>query len=168
MASFAYALDFLIPHEGGTSNNPNDSGGRTKYGVTQASLTAFMTAHPACGFSDDVYALTLTQAATFYATAGYWKFSTLKSDQVGAKLLDMSVNMGSHQAVKLAQQILGVTVDGQYGPATEAAINAQDPSAFVAALCQSSADYYQSLVVSRPLNAVFLRGWLKRAADVPK
>ena len=128
MASFVAALDFMLPHEGGISNNPNDKGGRTKYGVTQASLNTFINQNPTCGFSDDVFALTLTQAAFFYAHAGYWFCDQVDDQRVASKLFDMAVNMGTTRAIKIAQTLLGVDADGIFGHASLRAINSQVPS----------------------------------------
>lgn len=167
MASFVAALDFMLPHEGVESDHPDDKGGKTKYGVTQAALNSFIHDHPESGLSDDVFALTLTQAAFFYAHAGYWLFDKVEDQRVASKLFDMSVNMGARQAVKLAQTILGVTADGSFGPKTLAAINAQAPSEFVDRLCLASADFYRRIAL-KGNNHVFLRGWLNRAMAQPK
>ena len=168
MASFVAALDFMLPHEGGESNNPNDSGGKTKYGVTQSSLNTFIHQNPTCGFSDDVFALTLTQAAFFYAHAGYWFGDQIDDQRVASKLFDMAVNMGTTRAVKIAQTLLGVDADGIFGHASLRAINSQVPSDdFVHRLCLASADYYRQIAL-KGNNSVFLRGWLNRAMDQPK
>ena len=167
MASFSLALEYMLPHEGVESNHPNDHGGRTKYGITQRSLDMFNHARPGFGLPTDVYAVTLAQAQIFYSHAGYWQFDGVKDQRIASKLFDMSVNMGGHQALKLAQPILGVTVDGLYGPATEAAINAQDPIILLAGLCVAAATFYRGLAAKDPSQEVFLKGWLARAHSVP-
>jgi len=168
MSEFAPALEFMLPHEGGSSNNPKDKGGKTKYGITQASLDRFNHDRPGFGLPADVYALLLKDAEVFYANAGYWLFAGVESQQIASKLFDMSVNMGPRQAVRLAQSTLGVTVDGSFGPKTMAAINAQAPSEIIPDLCAACIQFYYGIVTREPDQAVFLKGWLSRARSVPQ
>jgi type VI secretion system secreted protein VgrG len=166
MADFFRALPFLLRHEGGWSDNPADPGGATNFGITLAEAQRH-------GIPDATALLHITpdQVAAIYK-ADYWRFDGLTGQAVATKLLDMAANMGLGTAVKLAQGALngigaGLQEDGHYGPATEASLNAVDPSRVVGLLCQASADHYRDIVSLRPASGVFLRGWLNRAAEVP-
>ena len=56
MADFQIAVHKTLVHEGGFVDNKNDSGGQTKYGITQADL-------PGVSIKD----ITLEQAVAYYA-----------------------------------------------------------------------------------------------------
>ena len=99
---------------------------------------------------------------------GYWRYDGLRSQSLATKIFDLAVNMGLGMGVRLAQAAVGARVDGEYGPATEAALNAANPNHVMDALCCSAAARYQAIVRSRPASRKFLRGWLKRAAEVPE
>jgi len=161
MANLAPALLFLLPHEGGWSNDPDDPGGATMHGITLrvAQRYGIMTEDALRAISDE-------DVERIYR-AEFWRFDGITSQLVASKIFDLDVNMGLGTAVRLAQQILGVAVDGSYGPATEAAINAQDPYALVAQLCAAAAGHYRVIVANRPASAKYLAGWLARAAAVP-
>lgn len=65
MNNFQSAMQFIIPHEGGYVNNPNDPGGETNYGIAKRS-------HP----DVDIKNLTLAQALNIYLNE-YWNFNHL-------------------------------------------------------------------------------------------
>jgi lysozyme family protein len=79
----------------------------------------------------------------------------------------MAVNMGPAAAVKILQLAVLVAPDGKWGPKTLAAANAVDARGLLAALCEGSAAHYRAIVEKRPASAKFLKGWLKRAKEVP-
>ncbi len=171
MAEFPAALPFVLAHEGGQVNDPDDPGGATNFGVTQATLDRWNEKHPEAAFPASVNDLSLDQASAIYR-ADYWRFDGLDEQRVATKLLDMAVNMGLGTAVKLAQEALNdlgacLRVDGAYGPKTEATINSVGADRMLALLCAASADHYQALAAWRPASRKFLKGWLKRAAEVP-
>lgn len=152
MASFDYAILTVLRNEGGYVNNPADPGGETRYGISKRSYPNL-----------DIAALTLDQAEAIYKK-DFWKFSGVNDQAVATKLFDTYVNM-QHAAIKLAQHILSVTVDGGYGPATEQAINSWDPTVFLTAYRKAIAQHYHDIVTASPEKHVFLNGWLTRAAQ---
>lgn len=88
----------------------------------------------------------------FYRT-NFWAPSrdNIASQSVANWLFDKSVNMGINQAVKLVQRAAGVTDDGQFGPATLAAINATDPAQLVKAAHNQAVKFYQALHDKDPI-----------------
>ena len=167
---FDIALPFVLKHEGGFSNDPDDPGGKTNYGVTQDTLTRVRAKD--ASLPKDVTDLTVDQAKRVYALGGYWIWDGIGNQGVATKLFDMAVNMGPHTAVALAQRAmnrLGVDLlaDGILGPHTLIAINASDPMAVMGSLCVVSANHYKAIVDNHPVQVKWLKGWLSRAADVP-
>jgi lysozyme family protein len=113
--SFELAFEHVIGHEGGYVNDPRDPGGETKFGISKR-------AYP----NEDIKNLTKERAFELYR-ADYW--SRIRGDElphgIAVCLFDYAVNSGITQAVKTLQRALGVTVDGDFGPATLAALKAR-------------------------------------------
>lgn len=164
MADFLKALPFALRHEGGFSDHPADKGGRTNLGVTQATLDMFRRRDASLPL--DVADLTQEQAAQIYR-AGYWFFDGVANQAVATKLLDMAVNLGPVRAVMLCQRALGgaVQMDGRWGPKTEAAVNACPD--LLDRLCLEQETFYRRIVERDTSQAIFLKGWTRRAREVP-
>lgn len=167
MASFDDALAFVLPHEGGWSDNPNDPGGPTNHGIT------LRTAQLRLGISspEELKEITPQQVADIYR-ADYWRFGAVTDQRIASKLLDLAVNLGLKTAVMIAQRALGavgdaVMVDGVWGPATQKAANSVDAAELLEALCKAAAAHYEGLASANPRLAVFLHGWIARAYDIP-
>ena len=148
MASFELAIPTVLENEGGYVNDPDDAGGETNFGISKASYP-----------NVDIKNLTKEEASAIYQR-DFWKFDGINDQAVATKLFDAYVNMKSH-AINAAQEVTGQTVDGKYGPHTEAAINAARDflTTFRARLVQ----YYQEIVEYYPEDEKFLKGWLRRA-----
>ncbi len=168
MAAFEPAIAWVLPHEGGYSNDPADSGGATMYGITEATARRN-------GYQGDMRDLDLDTAKSIYETdPEYWPGLEQVNDQaVAAKILDMRVNFGKGGATRIVQQAVNtlvdppVAVDGGWGPDTLDAVNTADPKALVSALASTAADHYKAIAQSQPQKAKFLNGWLDRAFKIP-
>lgn len=173
MADLKQALDFVFGNEGGFVDNPADHGGATNLGVTQATLDAARKARPKAGYPKSVKDLTRDQAIDIYAKDYAPKgWDDITDQAVATVLLDMAINSGQSRAVTLMQRALcaiggQVGVDGSFGPATLAAINAAEPHALLGAFRQQRVAFYHHLVDANPTQAVFLKGWLRRADAIP-
>jgi len=175
MANFDYAIKIILKHEGGLSDNPHDPGGLTNWGITIPFLTDFMCqkylGHPAPATREDIRNMTRDTAIQIYKDQ-VWdpnRYGELTNDQVGTKVFDVTVNMGEKWGETFAQQSanrLGqsLVVDGQIGSKSIAAINLCDPNAFLVEYCKQQKERYEQLVLHNPSLAVFLKGWLIRAA----
>ncbi len=150
MADFNLAIPVVLGNEGGYVNDPNDPGGETKYGISKASYP-----------NVDIANLTVAQATAIYLR-DFWLFGGVMAQNVATKLFDTYVNE-RHDAIKIAQRVVGATIDGNYGPHTEAAINAVDPDFFLDKFRAALISHYQAIVAAHPNEEKFLAGWLRRA-----
>ena len=154
-------LTEVIRREGGYVHDPADRGGPTKYGITQRTLRAW---RGQAVTADDVRRLTTDEARTIYRRRyvddpGFARLP----DPLRAQVVDNGVLSGPRQAVKdLQRAIGGVTVDGQLGPQTRAALRQRGVAAVHARLIQVRASRIGRIVQRRPEQARFLTGWLTR------
>ena len=119
--NFDTAFDLLITHEGGFSNHPDDPGGATMYGVTEAVARAE-------GYTGAMRDLTLDFAKQVYRKR-YWDACRCDQmpDVLRYPLFDAAVNSGPGQAIKWLQSAVGVKADGAIGPVTQQAVNMAAP-----------------------------------------
>ena len=160
MDAFEQAFEYTMGFEGWseTTNDPDDPGGLTKFGVSK-------TNHP----NVDVANLTLDGAKAIYRK-GYWdaiKGDQIASGRVAIKFFDMAVNMGTKRATKMVQEALGdmgrsVAVDGVMGPKTLEALNGVDDDVLFVFLVPLLEAFYRGL--GKPK---YIKGWLRRARTLP-
>jgi lysozyme family protein len=173
MADFEKAYQFMIPNEviryGDPrcifySNDPDDKGGATAWGVTEEVARKH-------GYTGDMIDFTEAQSREVYRE-DYWKYDGITDQRVASKLFDMAVNMGPERAHKIIQMIVfplnPERRDGVFGPKTLAAVNAHDPHELVAELAKSCGTFYRGLVAKEMKNQKFLTGWLRRAKRIPE
>ena len=154
-------LDDLIRREGGYVHDPVDRGGPTNYGITQRTLRAWRGQSVTAA---DVRRLTRDEARAIYRRryVDAPGFATLP-DPLRAQVIDDAVLSGPRHAVKdLQRAIGGVTVDGQLGPQTRAALRQQGVAGVHARLLQVRAARIGRIVHRDPSQARFLNGWLAR------
>lgn len=151
MADFRKALEITLKHEGGETV---DSGGYTKWGISQK-------AYPGL----DIKNMSRAKMESIYRR-DYWdkiKGDQIKDQNAAAVLFDYAVNAGAGAAIKAAQTVLGVNVDGGIGPQTLAAINRAGPG-FAGRLTKYRVSFYTRLAASNPAKyGKYLAGWIKRA-----
>jgi len=162
MADFDKALAYVLRHEGGWSDHPLDPGGATNYGITLKTAQRH-----GINSKAELKAMSQAKAAEIYR-ADYWRFDGINDDRVATKVFDMAVNMGVATAVMILQKAVGAVADGGIGPKTLAAVNAADPAAVLTGLCTGSKAHYLDITERKPSQLTFLKGWLKRAAEVPQ
>jgi lysozyme family protein len=153
------AAQWVLKNEGEWSDHPSDRGGRTKFGITEATARRH---------GLQVEDVTEADAVRIFVE-DYWRFDRIKSDVVATKLFDIAVNCGTVSAVIMLQRalrILGrteVKVDGRLGRFTLTAANATRDWVLLAALTYLQMDKYVGLAEKDPTQQVFLGGWLARA-----
>ena len=171
--AFEAAIKTVLEHEGGFVDDPDDPGGATDFGIS----LRFLQSQGELGDIDrdgyidvdDVRALNRQDAIHLYRIA-FWdryRYAELPA-AIGAKLLDLAVNMGPRQAHLCLQRALGacgfrLAEDGVLGPATRAAAGAPPERALLAAMRSEAGGFYRALVAARPNFTKYLDGWLRRA-----
>lgn len=155
----------LIQTEGGFSDHPNDPGGPTNYGITQATLEWWLKRPVTL---NDIKAITPTLASEIYTTL-YVKNPGF--DQLGvpeylqAQLIDFGVNSGPRLAIMKLQTLLGVEADGDIGPETKAAIVGVDPQKLNNRLVIERLKMVGRIISRDKSQAVFAAGWINRACS---
>ena len=102
-ADFNQAVDFTLRAEGKLSNNPNDKGGLTKFGVTQArwlqyrAKAASLTGNSIASLPQSVSNITVDQAIEFYFTE-FWTAPgiALLPRELQVPAFDFYVNSGDN------------------------------------------------------------------------
>lgn len=171
MAAISPALQVVLSHEvdprkGSYSNDPNDKGGPTNYGITIATYRRFFPGATV----EDVKSMPMGHVEMIY-TAGYWRpigLDEIGDQNVATKIFDIGVNCGPGAASAMAQRAccaLGrdVKVDGWIGPKTREVINSISPFEFIQALKEQQRDYYLDIVEHDRSQLVFLYTWMRRA-----
>lgn len=167
---FEKIIGRLLKAEGGYTDDPDDKGGPTNWGIIQSELAAWR-GHAVS--KDDVKNLTLDEAIKIYK-AKYWDkmgLDQLTDERLQLAIFDQGVNRGTVTAVKQAQQIAnlfgaGITTDGVNGPVTSKKLNAIDPVNFCREFLQASEHAYVNIVIRNPTQIKFLRGWLNRVHNL--
>lgn len=182
--NFEYALAFLLPHEGLYSDAKNDGGGPTKFGISLRFVDEdninIDVNHDGPANKTDVLLMSKDEAAKIYRE--YWwdkyKYYLIEDKNVAAKVFDMSVNMGGHQAHKLLQEALNnvrigpeLIVNGKLDSKTFNAANILIHKCYEHDVLESlkdvEANFYIDLVQEHPKLKPFLMGWLHRANAQP-
>lgn len=153
MANFSIAVAITLQNEGGYVDNPKDSAGATKYGITQEDM-------PGVNIAD----ITVNQAQEYYSE-NYWKplYGQIADQEIASKTFDMGVLFGVRTAVHMLQQAIGVEpTDGVFGVDTLDHLNQTDPTTALNAFKRELIDYVYSIVTNKPSQRVFLKGWINR------
>ncbi|MEJ1963395.1 MAG: glycosyl hydrolase 108 family protein [Gammaproteobacteria bacterium] len=160
-AAFKSALPFVLQWEGGFVDHPNDPGGRTNKGITQAVYDQWRAAQGSP--AQDVKLIADADVEAIYE-ANYWLAA--RSDRLLTPLdlvqFDTAVNMGVNRAVRFLQHSVGCAIDGDFGEGTSEAVAGCDQGQAVIEYCMARETYYRTLAGSKPKLAVFLKGWLNR------
>lgn len=154
--NFDAAFAKVLGHEGGFSNHPDDPGGATRFGVTEAVAREV-------GYRGDMRELPIELAKRIYLER-YWQ--AVRADElppgIRHTLFDAAVNSGPRQAVLWLQRALGVTADGILGPQTLAAAHEVSADALRSRILAQRLKFMSAL----PNWPAFSRGWARRIADL--
>ena len=152
--TFDEAVAIVIAHEGGDAitDDPDDPGGLTKYGISQR-------AYPAV----EIRTLTYARAAALYRR-DYWDRLRCGDLPAGLDLavFDGGVNQGVGFAAKALQRDAGARPDGVIGPLTLAAVRRRSPPDLLTDFMARRMKRYAGL----PNAWKFMRGWSRRTFDI--
>ena len=167
-------LDTVLDHEGGYTDNPDDSGNinsngevvGTNFGISAEAYEEYFDKVPS---AEDMKNLTQDTARQIYK-ANYIKPVTDNlgidpSEKVFKQVVDMTINHGYGNTVKIVQDALGIDIDGKSGPGTRSAIDAANPDQLNQELVKSRIKFYNDIVKGDASQAQFLKGWQTRAAS---
>lgn len=175
MTLFNELIDEIIEIEGGYVDDPNDSGGKTKAGITETVARAY-------GFQGKMQDLPDSLIRQIYREK-YW--NPLQLDQIERicpaivrEMLDTGINQGIGRAGEYLQLSLNalnreakdysdVKIDGDIGPATLDALQAfvtkrdgQGQVVLLRALNCLQGAFYVNLSQNRQKDENFVFGWL--------
>ena len=162
MDRFERIFDYLLRVEGGYSNDKNDKGGKTKYGIIEEEARDF-------GYKGNMQDLTKEFAKNIYLKKYYLgnKLDKVVDDRLALSICDWAVNSGRNgtKNVQVAlNQINGsdLVVDGIIGNKTLEALNSVDSDKFLEVYHNLQRIYYKGKVEADRTQEKFLTGWLNR------
>jgi len=140
----------------GYTNDSNDPGGETKYGISKNKNPNI-----------DIARLDWPSAEAIYYN-DYWLAGHCDKlpGRIAALQFDGNVNNGVNQSAKFLQRSIGVVADGSIGPATLAAIANADPINVCNLICNQRAIFYNDIVSRNPSQSIYLNGWLRRINEM--
>ena len=139
--NFYESLDVVLKHEGGYVDHPEDPGGRTNMGITQA-----------------VYEKYLGRTVTEEEMKEMKIYMPKLCPMIDFCVFDWAVNSGVSRASRALQKIVGVKDDGVIGPNTLKAVNSADAKVVIKQLTEPREDFYRRLSTFD----TFGNGWLSR------
>jgi lysozyme family protein len=158
-STYEQAITQVFKDEGGYTNDPQDPGGPTNWGITIYDARQYWK-HDAT--AQDVRNMPKAIAESIYSEhyAIPIQYDSLPAG-VGYAVLDYAINSGISRSIKVLQQIVGVTQDGIMGPRTLSAVNAANPSDVINTIYNERLHFLKSL---RTWNT-FKHGWTTRCVN---
>ena len=172
-------IDATIGKEGGYSDQANDRGGATRWGITERVARAN-------GYAGDMRTLPRDKAVAIYRQEYAIKPGFAEVAEIypalGEKLFDVGVNMGPALPSLWLQEWLNalnnggvyyadIREDGDIGPATLGALRAfktkrgaEGEARLIVGIRGDQVSRYKSITRRSPSQEAFVFGWLGRAA----
>ena len=181
-------IEYVLRHEGGLSNNINDVGGITNYGISIklardiGDFELFDVDGDGKINSQDIKKMTKEIAKKIYYKY-FWnplKLSMVKDIRICLLILDAGINHGIFGASKLVQKTLNLCkkkekkdddnlyIDGIIGIKTLKQLNRVNVDEFINNFNKKREDLYRAIVNKNPTQECFLNGWLNRIAQCNK
>jgi lysozyme family protein len=170
---FNHAVSVLLSQEGGFSDDKDDPGGITKYGVSVKWLMSVKEDINEDGVvnSEDIKNLTRNEAIELYRE--YWWdkycYNDIEDLDVATKMLSLSVNMGPSRAHRILQQSINrlnekpIKIDGIIGINTLNSANDLPGHDLLEELKINAAHFYVNLIWDNRKLEKYLLGWMRRA-----
>ena len=170
-STFEEIIEVVLAHEGGFVDDPDDRGGATNWGVTQAVWEDHLEDEFT---SEDVRNFTREQAIALYKEE-FWIPSQSEKlpEEIREVYFDMCVNHGQRNAVKILQTAVNakggnIDVDGAIGPNT---IREASKLKLWEVQVERSGFYWNLVFVGsfygkRNSQQKFIRGWIRRCFNL--
>lgn len=170
MADFNISIKELIEEEGDYVNHPSDSGGETYKGISRRYHPNWKGWHLIDIVKDTgnfpkglENAAPLKSAVKEFYLVNYWNKilgDEIQDQRIANIIFSYSVNQGLKTTVKNVQKVLGVVVDGQFGPNTLKSLNSK--SNFIEPFKFQLIRRYIEVLRKDQKNFVFIDGWVNR------
>jgi len=158
--NFDKSLAELLKHEGGFSAHPQDPGGVTNLGVTQAVWEDWIDRAVS---EENMKALTPAKVAPLYREM-YW--DRIKGDKLPSGVdycvFDAAVNSGVSRAAKWLQTTVGAVADGAIGEQTLKQVLLTNPQMIIDKYSANRLAFLQRLATW----PTFGKGWERRVEEV--
>lgn len=156
---FEAAVAFVLEHEGGFVDDPEDAGGVTNLGISLRFLKGVMPFATADAIRD----MARETAVQIYRDH-FWDTCRCYALPAGLDLavFDCAVNQGPLAARRLLQRALAVEDDGYIGPITLKAVLDADPGEILTDFLVRRAKRYAMTGKAE----IYGRGWFRRLFDV--
>ena len=125
LSQFDRLLPYILRHEGVSSTNPtgladipNDPGGTTNWGISQAAWASLVSRFP--GYPLNVKDLTRDQATAIYKEVYYLPICDNLPPSTAMLIFDCEVNEG--MGLIILQRAIGTIDDGKWGPESDQAL----------------------------------------------
>ena len=162
MDRFKKFLDYIFEVEGGYTNDENDRGGATNFGITHYDAKKYL------GYTGDMRDFKKSDAEKIYEKVYYRgnHIDKITDDRVALSIFDWAVNSGG-KGIKKAQIVANkfganLIIDGIIGNKTLEAITAIEPEAFLKEYHEIQRTFYKNLAARDSSQEGFLKGWLNR------
>ena len=170
MAKFLKAVTLVFKNEGGLSEDPDDAGGISNFGV---SYRFYKKKVKVDATPENIKNLTAEEASNIYERF-FWnrgQYERIDDQKIADRLLDLAVNCGLTTANGFIQKAINamqrkdvLVVDGYLGPKSFDAINSSKPDMLYNYLLQQANAYYHE-IAEHGNNHKYLNGWIRRLND---
>jgi lysozyme family protein len=157
-------LRMILIHEGidgEYTNDPADSGGPTRWGITRAVLALHRGVPLEQISALDIQVLERWESEDIFRARFIRPFAGI-ADPIRINVIDMGVNAGPPRATILLQQTIGAGVDGQIGFETIRLSKARDWNDLYVGVRLA---FYEGLIARAPKNLKWRNGWRNRALN---
>lgn len=164
MSNFQQAIEILLIEEGGLTNDPNDSGGLTNFGICQRDNPNI-----------DIKHLTKELAIEYYKKNWWLKFhfDLINDNQLSTWMFSHAVNCGSIVVIKCLQTVMrdimqqtgnfeGIQIDGLLGPSTAAIVNNIYKPSHLLQIQEKLWNNYLRIMEINPKDQKYYNGWHNR------
>ena len=169
-AIFNTALNLVLKYEAGFVNDPNDKGGATNKGITQAIYDSYRKSKNLP--LQSVALISDAEVQDIYAMQ-FW--TPLKCDSIAlisqglaVCVFDTSVNSGIGEAALFLQRTIGATADGVIGPNTLKILQSKLNNTTIETYLQQRLNFDNALTVKDATQKKFLAGWDTRIENLKK
>jgi len=157
--AFKTALKFTLKWEAGVGD-PRDLAGTVNYGISQPTYDIYLRGKNLP--SKSVLQITPTEVE-------HWKPCLADSMVLPLAVahFDTAVNFSVRGSLEFLQEAIGgLTVDGNFGAKSKAALEKANNLQTAQRYCQGRIDYRYQRVKANPSQEIFLAGWLRRDQDL--